>query len=100
MLVPPPNNMAYSQKTIDAIMRSPKTSGNQLGRWAAHHNFSVVRISKALGVSRQTVYNWFEGGDIFPAYEHRVDTLLTFLQQSHSADEAWRKICQHYNLAP
>jgi hypothetical protein len=46
------------------------------------------------------VYNWFEGGDIFPAYEHRVDTLLTFLQQSHSADEAWRKICQHYNLAP
>jgi hypothetical protein len=69
--------MAYSQKTIDAIMRAPKTSGNQLGRWAAHHNFSVVRISKALGVSRQTVYNWFEGGDIFPAYEHRVDTLLT-----------------------
>jgi predicted transcriptional regulator len=92
--------MAYSQKTIDAIMRAPKTSGNQLGRWAAHHNFSVVRISKALGVSRQTVYNWFEGGDIFPAYEHRVETLLKFLQNSHSADEAWRKICQHYNLVP
>jgi hypothetical protein len=92
--------MAYSQKTIDAIMRAPKTPGNQLGRWAAHHNFSVVRISKALGVSRQTVYNWFEGGDIFPAYEHRVETLLKFLQTSHSADEAWRKICQHYNLVP
>jgi hypothetical protein len=92
--------MAYSEKTINAIMRSPKTLGNQLGRWAAHHNFSVVRISKALGVSRQTVYNWFEGGDIFPAYEFRVETMLKFLQTAHSADDAWRKICAHYNLEP
>ena len=38
--------MAYSQKTIDAIMRAPKTQGNQLGRWAVHLNFSVVRIAK------------------------------------------------------
>lgn len=92
--------MAYSQKTIDAIMRAPKTTGNQLGRWAAHLDFSVVRISQALGVSRQTVYNWFEGGEIFPAYEHRVETLLTFLKSSRTADEAWTKVCKHYNLAP
>lgn len=92
--------MAYSEKTINAIMRAPKTMGNQLGRWAAHHNFSVVRISKALGVSRQTVYNWFEGGDIFPAYEYRVETLLKVLQTSHSADDAWRKICFQFNLEP
>jgi len=92
--------MAYSQKTIDMVMRAPKTPGNQLGRWAVHHDFSVVRISKALGVTRQTAYNWFAGGDIFPAYEHRVETLLTFLQNSRSADEAWRKICQHYDLRP
>jgi len=94
------NNMAYSQKTIDAIMRAPKTPGNQLGRWAVHLNFSVVRIAKALGVSRQTVYNWFEGGEIFVAYEHRVETMLTYLKNSKTADEAWRKICQHYGLAP
>jgi DNA-binding XRE family transcriptional regulator len=92
--------MAYSQKTIDAIMRAPKTSGNQLGRWAAHHNFSVVRIAKALGVSRQTVYNWFEGGEIFPAYEYRVETLLTILRAAHSADDAWRKICWQFGLEP
>ena len=90
--------MAYSQKTIDMVMRAPKTPGNQLGRWAVHHDFSVVRISVALGVTRQTAYNWFAGGDIFPAYEHRVETLLKFLQTSRSADEAWGKICQHYNL--
>jgi hypothetical protein len=92
--------MAYSQKTINDIMRAPKTDGNQLGRWAVHLDFSVVRISKALGVSRQTVYNWFVGGDIFPAYVHRVDTLLAYLKESHTAEEAWRKICKHYNLVP
>ena len=92
--------MAYSQKTIDTIMRATKTQGNQLGRWAVHLNFSVVRIAKALGVSRQTVYNWFEGGEIFVAYEHRVETMLTYLKSSKTADEAWRKICQHYGLAP
>ena len=92
--------MAYSQKTIDAIMRAPKTTGNQLGRWAAHLDFSVVRISKALGVSRQTVYNWFEGGDIFPAYEVRAETLLKIVQSKPSADEAWREICRVYNLRP
>ena len=100
--VPAPfkNTMAYSQKTIDMVMRAPKTPGNQLGRWAVHHNFSVVRISKALGITRQTAYNWFAGGDIFAAYEHRVETLLKYLQNSRSADEAWRKICQHYGLQP
>lgn len=92
--------MAYSQTTIDGIMRSPKTMGNQLGRWAVHHNFSVVRVAKSLGVSRQTVYNWYFGGDIFPAYEHRVETLLTYLKTSHSANDAWKKICKHYNLVP
>jgi hypothetical protein len=57
-----------------------------------------VRISKALGVTRQTAYNWFAGGEIFPAYGHRVDTLRTYLQNSRSADEAWKKICNHYNI--
>ena len=92
--------MAYSQKTIDAIMRAPKTPGNQLGRWAAHHNFSVVRISKALAVSRQTVYNWFAGKDVFGAYQNRVELLLTIMSTSATADEAWRRICTEYNLKP
>ena len=81
-------------------MAAKKTPGNQLGRWAIYLDFPVTKIAYALGVTRQTVYNWFEGGDIFPAYEHRVDTLLTILRSAHSADDAWRKICQHYNLVP
>jgi hypothetical protein len=38
--------MPYSQKIIDEIAKTPKSLGTQLGRWAIHHDFSVVRISK------------------------------------------------------
>jgi DNA invertase Pin-like site-specific DNA recombinase len=53
--------MAYSQKVIDAVMAAKKTPGNQLGRWAIYLDFPVTKIAYALGVTRQTVYNWFEG---------------------------------------
>ena len=92
--------MPYSQKTIIAIGNCPKTLGNQLGRWAIHRDFSVVRIAKALGVTRQTVYNWFMGGEIFPAYEQRAQMLLNILKNTPTADEAWRLICKEYNLTP
>jgi hypothetical protein len=94
-----PYNMAYSQQTINMVMKAPKTLGNQLGRWAVHHNFSVVRISQALGVSRQSVYNWFGGGEVFVAYRPTVTSLLKILQTSSTADEAWRKTCKAFNLS-
>jgi hypothetical protein len=60
----------------------------------------VTKIAYALGVTRQTVYNWFMGKDVFIAYQDRVDLLLQIMQSSKTADEAWRKICQVYNLNP
>ena len=92
--------MAYSQKMMNDVADAPKSLGNQLGRWAIYHDFSVVRVSKALGVTRQTVYNWFLGKDIFPAYVDRAELLLKVLQNANNADDAWRKICKHYNLEP
>jgi predicted DNA-binding protein YlxM (UPF0122 family) len=90
--------MAYSQKIIDLVKSSPKTPGNQLGRWAVHLDFPVTKIAYALGVTRQTVYNWFEGKDVFVAYQNRVDLLVKIMSTSNTADEAWRKICREYNL--
>jgi hypothetical protein len=90
--------MPYSQDTINKVAETPKSLGNQLGRWAIYHDFSVVRISKALGVTRQTIYNWFEGGEIFPAYRDRAEWLLKILSTSHSADDAWRKVCKDLDL--
>ncbi len=93
--------MAYSQKIIDAVAAAPKTPGNQLGRWAIHLDFPVTKIAYALGVTRQTVYNWFIGKtDVFVAYQARVDFLLKIMQHSKTADEAWRKIWQAYDLNP
>jgi len=96
----PPNTMPYSQKMINDVGDTPKTLGNRLGRWCIYHDFSVVRVSKALGVTRQTVYNWFLGKDIFPAYVERAELLLKILQASPTADAAWREICKIYNLKP
>lgn len=92
--------MAYSQKVIDAVMATPKSLGNQLGRWAIHRDFPVTKISEALGVSRQTVYNWFTGTEVFVAYRDRAEVMLKILQTSNNADDAWRRICAEYNLDP
>jgi len=61
-------------------------------------DFPVTKIAYALGVTRQTVYNWFEGKDVFVAYQNRVDLLVKIMSTSNTADEAWRKICREYNL--
>jgi predicted DNA-binding protein YlxM (UPF0122 family) len=92
--------MAYSQKIIDDVTNTPKSLGNQLGRWAIHLDFPVTKIATALGVTRQTVYNWFTGTEVFVAYRNRVELLLKIMQTSQTADEAWRKICKEYNLKP
>lgn len=92
--------MPYSIKTVAAISNAPKNLGSQLGRWAVRRDLSVLRVAKALGVTRQTVYNWFIGGEIFPAYQTRAQRLLDILQETHTADEAWKRICTEYNLTP
>ena len=92
--------MAYSQRVIDAVMAAKNTPGNQLGRWAIYLDFPVTKIAYALGVTRQTVYNWFEGKDVFVAYQNRVELLLEIMKSSRDAEQAWRKICKEYNLEP
>jgi predicted regulator of amino acid metabolism with ACT domain len=90
--------MPYSQKVADVVYSSPKTLGNQLGRWAVHLDFPVTKIAKATNVTRQTVYNWFAGGEVFVAYQDRVRDLIKIFESSGTAEIAWRKICQHFNL--
>jgi predicted DNA-binding protein YlxM (UPF0122 family) len=92
--------MAYSQKIIDEIAATPKSLGNQLGRWAVHYDFPVTKIAEALGVTRQTVYNWFTGTEVFVAYRHRVENMLHIMQHSRNKQEAWSILCQEYNLKP
>lgn len=89
--------MAYSPQILDTVKRAPKTLGNQLGRWAVYLNFPVTKISALTGVSRQTVYNWFAGGEVFVAYRPTVTNLITILKSSGTAEEAWSKACKAFD---
>lgn len=90
--------MAYSEKIIEEVLAAPKTLGNRLGRWAIHLDFPVTKIAQCTNVTRQTVYNWFGGGDVFVAYQSRVETLITIFETSANADVAWSKACQAFKL--
>ena len=90
--------VGYSDKLKSLVAKAPKTLGNQLGRWAVHHGFSVSRIAKVTGATRQTVYSWITGGQVRQGYHDRVKVLLDFLRTSPNAEQAWRKACQKYNL--
>jgi len=90
--------MTYSAKLIADIGKAPKTLGNQLGRWATHLDFSVVRVALVTGATRQSVYNWFKGGEVFVAYRPIVQALIKVLQSSGTAEEAWLRSVTLFNL--
>ena len=92
--------MAYSQKIIDEVAKTPKSLGNQLGRWAIYYEIPVSKIAEALGITRQTAYNWFLGKDIFPAYRDRAEWMLKIFTSARNADDAWRTVCKELNLEP
>lgn len=93
--------MSYSVKTLNTVKAGRKTLGNQLGRWAVHLDFSVVRIAKVTGASRQTVYNWITGKNtVLGPYRPAVERLLAILMQSKDAEQAWSKACTEFNIQP
>lgn len=52
----------YSQQTVAANKSADKRLlGVALGRACIAKNVPVSNVAKTFGVSRQTVYNWFEG---------------------------------------
>lgn len=56
--------MSYGYTSrIDKLNRTANRSslGVKLGRWCIKSDVSVSEIAFQLGVSRQTVYNWFDG---------------------------------------
>jgi hypothetical protein len=89
--------MTYSVKTIHTVKNGNHSLGNRLGREAVLLDFSVIRVSKLTGATRQTVYNWFIGGEVIAPYRATVEKLLDILQNSPTADSAWTRACQEFN---
>ena len=90
--------MPYSPSTIYTINRGPRNLGNTLGRLAVGLDFSVMRIAKTTGATRQTVYNWMAGGEVLTPYRPLVEQLITILRTAKSAEDAWKKSCKEFNL--
>ena len=91
--------MSYSVKTVKAVKASPKTLGSQLGRWAVHLDFSVIRIAQVTGASRQTVYNWITGKNtVLGPYRPAVERLLKILMKANDNEQAWRDACQEFSI--
>jgi transcriptional regulator with XRE-family HTH domain len=49
----------YMQQTNKSA--SAKNLGVKFGRHCIKNNISVAQLAEQLGVSRQTIYNWFSG---------------------------------------
>ncbi|NBS69862.1 hypothetical protein EBT31_13255 [bacterium] len=91
--------MPYSSEFITRIKAQPTTLiGTRLALWAIYHDISVTRIAKAIGATRQSVYNWMSGGNMMKIYEDRIQRVTNCMQDAKTADEAWRRICKEFNL--
>lgn len=90
--------MPYSDKTIYTVKKAPRSLGNSLGRLAVDLDFSVSRIAQATGATRQTVYNWMAGGEVLSPYKPAVERLIAILKNARTAEDAWRVVCQDFNL--
>ena len=90
--------MGYSEKLKQRVEQAPRTLGNQLGRWAIHHDVSAQKLALVTGATRQTVYNWFTGSDVTPAYRDVAKVVLTTLINSQTGEDAWRALCQQFNI--
>jgi hypothetical protein len=90
--------MAYQTQFIAQIKAQPLTLGTRLGRWAVFLGLPVAKIALATGATRQSVYNWMKGGEVFVAYRPAVTRVIECMQSSKTAEEAWGKICLESDL--
>lgn len=55
-------SQGYSLRLRDLNRRAPsKLLGVQLGRLCIKHDVPASVVAERMGVSRQTIYNWFRG---------------------------------------
>ena len=69
----------YSQRLIELNKIAGDSLGVALGRLCIERDISVNRVSKYLGVSRATIYNWFWGLTI-PAKKYE-ESIVSFMRQ-------------------
>ena len=90
--------MPYHADFVQKVKAQPITLGVSLGRWAIAIDLPVSKIAVAVGASRQSVYNWMKGGEVFVGYRLAVKRVVKCMQESQTAEEAWKKMCTEFDL--
>jgi len=70
---------SYSIDIVNSVMNGNRFRiGNKLGRFCIKNRISVTYVANELGVTRQTIYNWFQGKyDPQPEYH---SSILVFMK--------------------
>jgi DNA-binding transcriptional regulator YiaG len=76
-------SVGYSRKLVDDNRRAPsKALGVRLGRLCIKNDVPAAVVANRLGVSRQTVYNWFRGtSNPAPALTGIIENYIATLEQ-------------------
>jgi len=71
---------SYSLEVIKVNKQaSARLAGVKLGRVCIKHNIPVQTVANTLSVSRQTIYNWFQG--VRNPGEENLKKVIAFLQK-------------------
>ena len=90
--------MNNTEKTIEKPTLDPLALCEELRKEMARLKISVIRVAKATGATRQTVYNWFVGSPVAPYYRGRVAEVIEILKSAQTAEQAWRKACIQFEI--
>jgi hypothetical protein len=90
--------MAQTEEAIKKDTLDPQVLCDALRKEATRLKISVIRIAKATGATRQTVYNWFTGSPVAPYYRDRVAAVIDILKEAQTAEQAWRKACNQFGI--
>lgn len=94
----PPTTMPYHIDFVEKVKTQPSSLGTTLGRWAIFLDLPVSKIATAVGATRQSVYNWMKGGEVFAGYRPAVSQAIDCMKDSKTAEEAWKKMCVEFKL--
>lgn len=97
----PPLNTGYSAAIKERVRkhRSTKLLGVRLAKLAVKNKFSIIRVSRCTGATRMTVYNWYAGKLVSPAYRAQVSKLIDILKTASDSEAAWSEACTAFNLS-
>lgn len=75
----------YSQRVVDANKGASKTLlGVRLGRVCIAKDVPVTDVAETIGVSRETVYNWFSGiHEPHQSFHAVINSFISYVNNSN-----------------